>query len=284
MTTYLGKGCSLGLPRVPFVNCRQFVCLVISRLVLRAGCAGLYQFLIIAYLFTFQLVGYDGLIKWERFGEFCMYRFWTRWWNVYNKLVWWAPIPGRRQEEKTTTPDPQSPGLPWQEPSVKAKNDPAGASESRPSVTCFPISRCSADLFFGRTYLAPVLGLLNYTNKITWVVRWLWLNFINAYLRDLMHFFCLTESKVEWTNKFLAWFLQHAVTPLQLQGMVCVFFLSYECFHCSWRNSFFLFAFTAADVVQCGGRNMSPRTSAIVQFIFYFWSFEISVNSLRNRK
>ena len=27
-----------------------------------------------------------------------------------------------------------------------------------------------------------------------------------------------------------------------------------------------------------------PRTSTIVQFIFYFWSFEISVNILRNRK
>ena len=25
MTTYLGKSCSLGLPRVPFINCRQFM-------------------------------------------------------------------------------------------------------------------------------------------------------------------------------------------------------------------------------------------------------------------
>ena len=45
MTTYLGKSCSFCLPRVPFVNCRQFMYLVISLL---------YQFLIIAYLFTFQ--------------------------------------------------------------------------------------------------------------------------------------------------------------------------------------------------------------------------------------
>ena len=53
MTTYLGKSCSFGLPRVPFVNCRQFMYLVISLLVLRAGCGiRLYQFLIIAYLFT----------------------------------------------------------------------------------------------------------------------------------------------------------------------------------------------------------------------------------------
>ena len=54
MTTYLGKSCSFGLPRVPFVNCGQFMYLVISLLVLRAGCGiCLYQFLIIAYLFTF---------------------------------------------------------------------------------------------------------------------------------------------------------------------------------------------------------------------------------------
>ena len=55
MTTYLGKSFSFCLPRVPFVNCRQFMYLVISLLVLRAGYGiWLYQFLIIAYLFTFQ--------------------------------------------------------------------------------------------------------------------------------------------------------------------------------------------------------------------------------------
>ena len=55
MTTYLGKSCSFCLPRVPFVNCRQFMYLVISLLVLRAGYGiKLYQFLIIAYLFTLQ--------------------------------------------------------------------------------------------------------------------------------------------------------------------------------------------------------------------------------------
>ena len=38
MTTCLGESCSFGLPRVPFVNCCQFLYLVISLLVLRAGC------------------------------------------------------------------------------------------------------------------------------------------------------------------------------------------------------------------------------------------------------
>ena len=55
MTTYLEKSCSFGLLRVPFVNCRQFMYLVISFLVLRAGCGiWLYQFLIIAYHFTLR--------------------------------------------------------------------------------------------------------------------------------------------------------------------------------------------------------------------------------------
>ena len=55
MTTCLGKSCSFGLPRVPFVNCCQFMYLVISLLVLRAGYEiWSYQFLIIAYLFTLK--------------------------------------------------------------------------------------------------------------------------------------------------------------------------------------------------------------------------------------
>ena len=53
MTTCLGKSCSFGLPRVPFVNCCQFMYLVVSVLDLRAGCGiWLHQFMIIAYLFT----------------------------------------------------------------------------------------------------------------------------------------------------------------------------------------------------------------------------------------
>ena len=51
MTTCLEKSCSFGLPCVPFVNCCQFMYLVFSLLVLRAG---LYQFLIIAYLVTLK--------------------------------------------------------------------------------------------------------------------------------------------------------------------------------------------------------------------------------------
>ena len=45
-----------------------------------------------------------------------------------------------------------------------------------------------------------------------------------------------------------------------------------------------LFDFTATGVVPCGGRKTSPRTSTIMQFIFHFWSFEISERILRNQK
>ena len=45
-----------------------------------------------------------------------------------------------------------------------------------------------------------------------------------------------------------------------------------------------LFVVTAAGVVPCGSPKKRPRTSSTVQFIFYFWSFEISRNILRNQK
>ena len=41
---------------------------------------------------------------------------------------------------------------------------------------------------------------------------------------------------------------------------------------------------TAAGVVMCGGPKKQHCTLAIVQFIFYVWSFEISGNILSNRK
>ena len=41
---------------------------------------------------------------------------------------------------------------------------------------------------------------------------------------------------------------------------------------------------TAAGVVPGGSPKKRSRTSSKVQFIFYFWSFEISRNILRNQK
>ena len=47
--------------------------------------------------------------------------------------------------------------------------------------------------------------------------------------------------------------------------------------------SFILFAITAAGVVPCGGPKKSPRTSSIVQIIFFFCSFEIREVILRSQ-
>ena len=47
----------------------------------------------------------------------------------------------------------------------------------------------------------------------------------------------------------------------------------------------FLFDFTAAGVVQCGGRKTSPRISTIVQFIFYFGPLRSAIifSEIRNK-
>ena len=39
---------------------------------------------------------------------------------------------------------------------------------------------------------------------------------------------------------------------------------------------YILFVVTAAGVVLCGSPKKQPRTSSIVQFILFFWSFKIS--------
>ena len=104
MTTYLGKSRSFGLPRVPFVNCGQFMYLVISLLVLRAGCGiWLYQILIIVYLFTFHVmqsftslnvcgsvtyisVASEFVISWRPFDVLMLYL--RYWFSVTHKLNW----------------------------------------------------------------------------------------------------------------------------------------------------------------------------------------------------
>ena len=81
MTTYLGKSCSFGLPRVPFVNCRQFMYLVISLLVLRAGCGlivsvpdhclSFYFSVRVCSSFWLQLLVFKHLLLWARKMEAC---------------------------------------------------------------------------------------------------------------------------------------------------------------------------------------------------------------------
>ena len=47
---------------------------------------------------------------------------------------------------------------------------------------------------------------------------------------------------------------------------------------------YILFVVTAAGVVLCVSPKTRVRTSPIVQFTFFFWSFEVSGNILRNQK
>ena len=49
--------------------------------------------------------------------------------------------------------------------------------------------------------------------------------------------------------------------------------LSFECL--KGTHFYILFVVTEAGVVPCGSHKKRPRTSSIVQFIFYFWSFYI---------
>ena len=90
MTTCLGKSCLFGLPRVPFVNCCQFMYLVISLLVLRAGYGiWLYQFLMSAYRFTFEfdMVFCFG-IRLAPYAVFSTLTHWTCWkWSPYKHRV-----------------------------------------------------------------------------------------------------------------------------------------------------------------------------------------------------
>ena len=51
-----------------------------------------------------------------------------------------------------------------------------------------------------------------------------------------------------------------------------------------WNSLLILFAITAAGVVPCGGPKKSPRTSSIVQIIFFFWSFAIREGMSGNQK
>ena len=44
----------------------------------------------------------------------------------------------------------------------------------------------------------------------------------------------------------------------------------YKTYWSQWNRLVVKDSFTAAGVVPCGGRKTSPRTSTIVQFIYYF--------------
>ena len=49
------------------------------------------------------------------------------------------------------------------------------------------------------------------------------------------------------------------------------------------NKQYYIFDFTAAGVVPCGCRKTSPRTSIIVQFIFYFGPLRSAISSERSK-
>ena len=78
----------------------------------------------------------------------------------------------------------------------------------------------------------------------------------------------------------------HAYIPIRPNKIICEFTVSspkYKGMLVGF-DIYILFVVTAAGVVLCGSPKKQPRTSSMVQFIFFFWSFEISGNILRNQK
>ena len=63
MTSYLGKSCSFCLPRVPFVNCRQFMYLVISLLVFECRIWDLIV-LVPDHCLSFYFILHNPPIRW----------------------------------------------------------------------------------------------------------------------------------------------------------------------------------------------------------------------------
>ena len=64
--------------------------------------------------------------------------------------------------------------------------------------------------------------------------------------------------------------VQRLVSPCNSSSTLSFSSLAAECYMYLRTYLTFIFDFTAAGVVPCGGRKTSPRTSTIVQFIFYF--------------
>ena len=101
---------------------------------------------------------------------------------------------------------------------------------------------------------------LRLTGFLLFGISYLHWVFMYVFLTSFAILFKVTEE--DWLSETAVWptlFLLN-VFPLLLKELIIIF----------------LFVVTAAGVVPCGIRKKRPRTSSIVQFLFYFWSFEIS--------
>ena len=107
MTICLGKSCSFGSLCVPFVNCCQFMYLIISLSVLRAGYGiWLYQFLIIAYLFILHVP--DTILS----GKLCLVHVKSHYPNTRSAKINWAASWQNQQNDCSPSKDSDQPRHP----------------------------------------------------------------------------------------------------------------------------------------------------------------------------
>ena len=94
---------------------------------------------------------------------------------------------------------------------------------------------------------------------------------ISHALQSLLTYFCGQNCSMLPLAFIAGWLQGHWWGFISRNYVVWPTFLLMNVFIALKGSHFwFLFDFTAAGVVPCGGRKTSPRTSSIVQFIFYF--------------
>ena len=80
---------------------------------------------------------------------------------------------------------------------------------------------------------------------------------------------CGPSTTVCSNNTFSTTLYTNSSKKVAVTGLWPTFLLMNVFIALKGSHFWFLFDFTAAGVVPCGGRKTSPRTSTIVQFIFY---------------
>ena len=143
--------------------------------------------------------------------------------------------------------------------------------------------------------LGPVYWLALWNVSALWKTQdqdsYFWLAYYESWIQVSLRQSYRLEGMVAlrshvdcYTNRFCVWFLDSFFgigwmkwILLAQTRNVGLSFLWMFCIALKGSHFWFLFDFTAAGVVPCGGRKTSPRTSTIVQFIFYFGSLRSAI-------
>ena len=94
-----------------------------------------------------------------------------------------------------------------------------------------------------------------------------------------LHYYMTCSPHVDAFATFLLW----GAISKTICGFQSIISHQNSGFALKGTHFYIFFVVTATGVVPCGSPKKQPRTSSIVQFIFFFWSFEISGNILRNQ-